>query len=404
MSSISDKSGPGEGKAAMKTFLQIPCTVVYDGCVTFLKQQAKELNLPVQVYYCFPNKPIVIITWEGYKTELPSIVLSSHMDVVPVFKEQWKYDPFSAHVTEQGDIYARGAQDMKSVAIQYVEAVRRLRRNAVILDRTVHLLFTPDEEIGGAEGMKAFVKTKEFRNLNVGFVLDEGLPSPNEDFEVFYGERCIWYIIIHCTGTPGHGSLLIENTAGEKVRYLLNKFYEFRTQEREKLRNNPTIHLGDVTSVNVTLIEGGVQANVIPEKFKITVDCRISNTLDIIEWESTINRWCKEAGEGVSIEYKQKQPQVPPTKIDNSNAFWVAMEKVALELNINIKPQIFSGGTNSRYVREVGIPAIGFSPINNTPVLLHDNNEYINQKTFLQGIEIFYKLILELASVEHVTG
>jgi len=35
-----------------------------------------------------------------------------------VIKEHWKYDPFSATLDEKGDIYARGSQDMKCVAIQ----------------------------------------------------------------------------------------------------------------------------------------------------------------------------------------------------------------------------------------------------------------------------------------------
>jgi len=32
-----------------------------------------------------PGKPIVIITWVGQKPELSSILLTSHMDVVPVY-------------------------------------------------------------------------------------------------------------------------------------------------------------------------------------------------------------------------------------------------------------------------------------------------------------------------------
>lgn len=31
------------------------------------------------------RKPIVIITWKGTNPELPSLMLNSHMDVVPVF-------------------------------------------------------------------------------------------------------------------------------------------------------------------------------------------------------------------------------------------------------------------------------------------------------------------------------
>jgi aminoacylase len=49
-----------------------------------------------------------------------------------------------------------------------------------------------DEEIGGHDGMMKFVNTPEFEALNVGFGLDEGIASPDEQFIVFYGERSIW--------------------------------------------------------------------------------------------------------------------------------------------------------------------------------------------------------------------
>ncbi|KAJ8982429.1 hypothetical protein NQ317_007777 [Molorchus minor] len=243
------------------------------------------------------------------------------MDVVPVFADKWTYDPFSAHVDKKGDIYARGTQDMKSVGIQYLEAVRRLKQQGVILRRTIHISFVPDEEIGGVEGMRKFVHTNEFRDLKVAFALDEGMASPNNEFALFYAERCIWQLHFHCPGNPGHGSLLLDNTAGEKVTYLLNKFYEFRRQEKQKLVDNPTLTLGDVTTVNLTQIKGGVQSNVVPPEFVIVIDCRIPVTVDVKKWEETINTWCKDAGQGVYIEYEQKESQISPTAIDNTNPF-----------------------------------------------------------------------------------
>lgn len=51
----------------------------------FLLRQARSLNLPSNIYYMAPGKPIVIITWIGKKPELPSVLLNSHMDVVPVY-------------------------------------------------------------------------------------------------------------------------------------------------------------------------------------------------------------------------------------------------------------------------------------------------------------------------------
>lgn len=81
---------------------------------------------------------------------------------------------------------------MKSVGMQYLGAIRAIKKEGVILRRTVHVCFVPDEEIGGILGMKTFVNTTEFEALNVGFALDEGIASPTEEFPVFYGERSIW--------------------------------------------------------------------------------------------------------------------------------------------------------------------------------------------------------------------
>lgn len=49
-----------------------------------------------------------------------------------------------------------------------------------------------DEEIGGQLGMALFVHTEDFRALNVGVALDEGIASPTDDYLLFYAERNIW--------------------------------------------------------------------------------------------------------------------------------------------------------------------------------------------------------------------
>lgn len=71
----------------------------------FIKRQADSLNLPVEVVFpAVKSKPVVIIKWEGSQPKLPSIILSSHMDVVPVFPEMWTHEPFSADIDEEGRI------------------------------------------------------------------------------------------------------------------------------------------------------------------------------------------------------------------------------------------------------------------------------------------------------------
>ena len=51
-----------------------------------------------------------------------------------------------------------------------------------------------------------------------------------------------------------------------------------------------------------------------------------------------------------------------------------------------------TGAYYSRFLRELGIPAIGFSPMPNTPTLLHDHNEYLNEQarvyTYIYSIKM----------------
>lgn len=93
---------------------------------------------------------------------------------------------------DEGRIFARGAQDMKCVGMQYLGAIRALKRDGFQPTRTIHVSFGSEEELGGFEAMKDFVCTKDFQDLNVGFSLDEGIASENEVFPVFYAERTVW--------------------------------------------------------------------------------------------------------------------------------------------------------------------------------------------------------------------
>lgn len=87
--------------------------------------------------------PIVVITWQGTQPDLPSVVLNSHMDVVPVFADKWKHDPFGAEMDAEGRIFARGSQDMKCVGMQYLAAIRALKKSGATMKRTIHASFVP---------------------------------------------------------------------------------------------------------------------------------------------------------------------------------------------------------------------------------------------------------------------
>ncbi|KAF4727004.1 adenylate cyclase, partial [Perkinsus olseni] len=164
-----------------------------------------------------PGKPVVLATFPGTDPALSTILLNGHYDVVPVFREHWKTEPFEA-VIEDGKIYGRGTQDMKCVLTGYIEGLRRIFAQGRQLRRTIHISLVPDEEVGGADGAMKFAESSEFADLNVGMVLDEGLANPSsEKYTVFYGERATNWVAFRVKGNTGHGSRFIDNTAVEKL-------------------------------------------------------------------------------------------------------------------------------------------------------------------------------------------
>lgn len=371
----------------------------YDAALKFLDRIAEELGLPMKKIEVCPGRVVSIMTWQGTNPALKSILLNSHTDVVPVYQEHWKYDAFAAVKDAEGNIYARGTQDMKCVTIQYIQAIRRLKAEGKKFTRTIHLMFVPDEEVGGHKGMETFVKLPEFEELNIGFALDEGLANPGEAFTVFYGERNPWWITVHCPGSPGHGSRFVENTAAEKLRSIINSFLDFREKEKHRLNTSECFTLGDVTTVNMTMVKGGVAYNVIPAEMDVSFDLRIPPTVNLQEFEEQIKKWCKEAGEGITYEFAQKHMNQNLTSTDESDPWWNTFSTTCKAMNMTLEKEIFPAATDSRFIRAVGLPAIGFSPMNRTPILLHDHNEYLNEQVFLKGIQVYENLVPALANV-----
>ena len=72
------------------------------------------------------------------------------------------------------------------------------------------------------------------------------------------------------------------------------------------------------------------------------------------------------------------------------------------DVGVHVEPEIFPAATDSCFFRELGIPALGFSPMRNTPILLHDHNEYIDISVFVEGISVYERVITALASAERL--
>lgn len=99
----------------------------------------------------------------------------SHIDVVPAPADGWDYDPFEGVLTEDGYIYGRGAQDMKSHMVALLEAIEYHLSCGKRFQRDVYLCFGHDEEpgtsVGGASNIVKYLKNK---GVQMEFVIDEG--------------------------------------------------------------------------------------------------------------------------------------------------------------------------------------------------------------------------------------
>ncbi|KAK4261891.1 hypothetical protein QN277_004827 [Acacia crassicarpa] len=411
--SSSLSSSAAEIVSRFQQYLQIntahPSPNYYEAA-DFLVSQAESISLESQTIEFVKGKPLVLLKWPGTRPDLPAILLYSHTDVVPSEIDKWKHDPFSAHIDQHGHLYARGSQDMKCVGMQYLEAIRRLKASGFQPLRSIYLAFSPDEEIGGHDGAGKFVESEFLKNLNIGIMLDEGLASPDENYRVFYGERSPWWLAIKATGAPGHGAKLYDNSATENLLKSLESIRSFRSSQFDMIKAGLKAE-GDVCSVNMVYLKAGTPSptgfvmNLQPSEAEAGFDIRVPPIADPESLERRIAEEWAPASRNMTFWFVEKAPVRDEsgnpiiTKTDSSNPWWGLLEDAIRKAGGKLKkPEIFPAATDSRYFRRLGLPAIGFSPMANTPILLHDHNEFLNRDVYLKGIEIYESIIKAYAT------
>ncbi|XP_049867861.1 aminoacylase-1-like isoform X4 [Pectinophora gossypiella] len=317
--------------------------------VAFWSRQAVELGLVFEVHRS-EGLPIGVMTWPGVDPSLPSIMLNSHMDVVPVDEEFWKYPPYSAHMEDNGNIYGRGTQDCKDVTIQYVEAIRRLKNNNVTLKRTVHVTLMPE--------IKITVK-----------------------------------------GLGGHGSSLSDGSAVQKLQRIMDAIGKYRDSQK-KISNEQSIpDAGAYDSVNINIIKTGIAENVMPEKGYLVVDIRLAVSKSVDEMQQLVDSWIAEGGNGTEAKYLRRVEVSDATPTDLSRPYMQAIQEAAKEMNISIVPVLCPAASDMIILRSLGIPALGFAPKTYTPSRIHTSNEYLNAGTLLRGIDVYVNLLQKLGNL-----
>ncbi|XP_035704618.1 aminoacylase-1A isoform X2 [Folsomia candida] len=330
--------------------------------------------------------------------ERSSLLLNSHIDVVPVDSSKWTYDAFAAVKDDKGNIYGRGAQDRKSQGAQYLEAIRRLKMRGFSPRRTVYVTFVPDEEVGGDRGMATFLKASEFMDMNVSLALDEGAATMDDVYPIFYGERSVFRVRITATGRSSHTAMMLKDNAATKLNKALGLLFVFRDEQINA--SNPDGNIENVTSINLSQIGGGTSPNAVPSEIWAIVDMRLRlrPTWTFSNLTNLLDSICNQSGNGVSYKVLLNLEIKEESSLSESDFWWRTIRKSFDEMGWKMKPQIFAGASDARHLRKAGIQAYGFSPLLFTEQLGHQDNEFLNENTFLNGITVYEKLIPKLAN------
>ena len=140
--------------------------------------------------------------------------------------------------------------------------------------------------------------------------------------------------------------------------------------------------------------------NVIPTQASAGFDIRVPPDTPISEVRALLDGWC--GAEGLSWRFAPWAGEVDGhavTSIDPKvNPWWSVFSSSMNAQGLTVEPEIFPAGTDSRFLRLLGVPALGFSPMSNSPVLLHEHDEYLDRAVYLKGIGVYERLLCDLAS------
>ncbi|KAJ3074783.1 hypothetical protein HDU98_010274 [Podochytrium sp. JEL0797] len=163
----------------------------------------------------------LVYTWKGSDDLLKPVMVTAHMDTVPVDQSslaKWTFPPFEGRI-ESGYVWGRGSADVKAQIVSIMDAVETLASNSFSPKRTILIAFGFDEEISGRQGAGAIAKHLEQRYglHNIEFILDEGSSIESQYGASFAllstGERGYLDIEVKVNTKGGHSSIPPDHTA-----------------------------------------------------------------------------------------------------------------------------------------------------------------------------------------------
>ena len=209
---------------------------------------------------------------QGGKT----LALNAHGDVVPP-GEGWTYPPYGAEIHD-GRIYGRAAAVSKCDFSTYIFAVRALESLGADLTGRIELQFTYDEEFGGELGPGWLLKnklTKPDLAIAAGF-----------SYQIITAHNGCLQFEVTVNGKMGHAAVPTSGVdALQAAVKIMNALYGLNETYKSIKSTVPGINH---PYLNIGLISGGTNTNVIPGKVVLKLDRRMIPEEDPAQVEQSI--------------------------------------------------------------------------------------------------------------------
>jgi succinyl-diaminopimelate desuccinylase len=327
----------------------------------------------------------------------PVIALNAHGDVVPPGLG-WRVDPYGAAVEDgrHGPImYGRGVAVSKSDFATYAWTLLALEAAAAQgsqLAGTLELHFTYDEEVGGIVGPK--------------WLLDAGLTKPDAaiaagfSYAVVTAHNGCLHLEVTVTGKQAHAAMPQTGAdALEAANAILTALYAHRAGLARIRSHSPGIAS---PTLNVGLIKGGINTNVVPDQVVFRIDRRIIPEESPSQVESELRALiaaCAKSSSGIKIEVTRLLMAAPLTPLPGTDRIAAAIARHARQiLGIDVLPTGVPLYTDARHYAAAGVPVVlyGAGPRSILEANAHNANENLRLDDLRAATKIVAMTVADL--------